>query len=280
MPPDDQPITPWPAPVGLHLDVPEDEYHASDSVSSSRIKAFLEAPAKVQAPSPDTQSLRFGSLCHTAILQPDKLESIYCVTDLERINKKDKATQAEQERAGARQLVKRPDWDEALRLRDAVHAHPTARDMLAPVGLLTEVSGAWDDQATGLRCRKRSDALRTDWKAVVDLKSTQDASPEGFAKSVANYQYHIQQAHYCAGLAEVWHRPEAFFFIAVEKEPPFLIGIYELDVEAVRLGEALRRRALDGWAECIRTGIWPGYAETPVSLSLPAWAVSKAEAAL
>jgi exodeoxyribonuclease VIII len=270
------PIQPWDAPIGLHQNVPEEAYHASSAVSSSRLKAFLEAPAKSQVPGSDTASLRFGSLIHTAILTPDLLEGLYCVTDLERINKRDKAYKAEQERAGERELVKKTDWEEALRIRDAVHAQSTCRDMLAPVGLLTELSFAWDDPVTGLRCRGRADGWRADWCSVIDLKSTADASPDGFARSVANYHYHLQCSHYCAGLAQVAHEPQAFFFLAVEKEPPYLVGIYELDLEARQIGDDLRRRALDGWAECARTGVWPGYDPMPVSLSLPGWAVAKA----
>lgn len=269
-------IQPWDAPIGLHENVPEDAYHASSAVSSSRLKAFLEAPAKAIAPGKDTATLRFGSLIHNAILTPHLLEEMYCVTELERINKRDKAYKAEQERAGDRELVKKADWEEALRIRDAVHAQPTCRDMLAPVGLLTEVSIGFDDPVTGLRCRVRADGWRTDWRAVIDLKSTTDASPDGFARSVANFNYHIQRAHYCAGLGLVAYEPQGFFFLAVEKEPPYLIGIYELDLEAQRVGEDLRRRALDGWAECVRTGVWPGYDPNPVALSLPGWAVAKA----
>ena len=170
-------------------------------------------------------------------------------------------------------LVKTADWDAAMRLRDAVQAHPTLRDMLAPEGRDVEASFYWRDPLTGLLCRGRADVLRNDWRAVIDVKTTESAHPDDFARKVAEYRYHWQQAHYEDGLAQAgWHAPEAFFFIAIEKEEPFLAGIYQLDPNALELGRRRVRDALNRWAECERTGIWPGYPELPQPLDLPRWA--------
>lgn len=261
---------------GLYADIPEEIYHASPGVSVSALKRFAEAPAKVKVNRKSTPSLAFGSLAHTAVLQPHLLADRYHVVDMERISAREKATKDAMAAAGGRELVKRSDWDDALRLRDVVHSHPTLREMLAPVGLLTEVSFYWHDPATGLLCRGRADGLRNDWRAVLDLKSTVDASPDGFAKSVASYNYHWQQAHYQHGLSFTWQKPEAFFFIAIENEDPFLPAIYELDRHAVELGERQVAENLEAWAECERTGIWPGYPEQPQPLDLPGWAYARA----
>lgn len=271
---DQQPERVW-AP-GLYLDIPEEPYHASPGVSVSSLKRFSEAPAKVRVRRPDTKSLAFGSLAHTAVLQPHLLADRYHVVDLERISPREKATKDAMAAAGGRELVKRSDWDDALRLRDRVHAHPTLREMLSPVGLVVEASFYWPDPATGLLCRGRADGLRNDWQVVLDLKSTVDASPDGFARAVASYHYHWQQAHYQNGLSIAWRRPKAFFFIAIESEEPFLPAIYELDARAVELGERQVAENLEAWAECERTGIWPGYPEQPQPLDLPGWAYARA----
>jgi hypothetical protein len=267
---------PAPREPGLHFDVPEDDYHGGPEVSVSRLKRLAEAPAKVLVPQKETAALTAGTLRHLAILQPHLLEQRYFVTDLDRISAREKATQAEMERAGGRELVKRGEWEAALRLRDAVHTHPTLRDMLAPEGLACEASFYWVDPVTKLRCRGRADALRTDWQVAIDIKTTEDASPVGFAKSVANYRYHWQEAFYRRGLGLTWMNPQAFFFVAVEKEPPYLPAIYELDRRAVDLGERDITAQLEIWARCERSGIWPGYDERPVRLDLPAWVYAQA----
>lgn len=257
---------------GFYLDVREADYHAGPEVSSTRLKRFAQAPAKVLVRQRETKALAFGSLTHMAVLQPHLLEETYCVTDLPRISEREKATQEEMKRAGGRELVKRDDWEAALRMRDTIHSHPTLRDMFAPVGLVTEASFYWIDPATGLRCRGRVDALRTDWNAVLDIKTTEDASPDAFARTVANYQLHWQQAFYEAGLEATRALPTDFFFIAIEKEAPNLPAIFELRMEAVDLARRQVRDTLEAWARCEATGIWPGYDERPQRIDLPPWA--------
>jgi len=270
------PARPTPREPGLHFNVPEAEYHSGPEVSVSKLKRLAVAPAKVLVPQKETEALAAGTLRHMALLQPHLLEATYFVTDLERISAREKATQAEIERAGGRELVKRAEWEAALRLRDAVHTHPTLRDMLAPEGLACEASFYWIDAVTGLRCRGRADALRLDWGVAIDLKTTEDASPAGFARAVANYKWHWQNAFYAQGLTATWQDPQAFFFVAVEKEPPFLPAIYELDQRAVDLGRRDVAAQLEIWARCERAGIWPGYDERPVRLDLPGWAYAQA----
>lgn len=264
--------------LGLIFGVPEAEYHSGPGLSVSALKRFAELPEKARVQRPETRSLAFGTLIHTAIMEPDQLGARYWVVDLERISERDRATQEAMKLAGGRELVKRKEWDEALRIRDRIHSHPTLREMLAPVGLRTEASFWWIDDATGLLCRGRADGLREDWGVVLDLKSTTDASPDGFSRSVAEYRYHWQQAHYETGLAATWREPRAFFFIAVEKVEPYSVAIYELDPRAVDLGRREVREQMVAWAECKRTGIWPGFPVEPQPLDLPAWAYAKAGA--
>ena len=258
---------------GIYGDIPEDDYHASPGVSVSRLKLFKEAPAKVRVPRADRPALRFGRLGHLAILQPHLLEDRYHVVDLERISAREKATKDAMAAAGGRELVKRADWDTARAMRDAIQAHPTLREWFgAPEDLTVESSFYWTDPVTGLLCRGRADGIRRSWRVCLDLKCVEDASPEGFAKTVGSYDYHMQDAHYRAGIAATWGELDRFYFIAIEKEPPFLAGIYELMPQAQELGRLEVMANLEGWARCEASGIWPGYSEEPEPLDLPGWA--------
>jgi hypothetical protein len=146
----------------------------------------------------------------------------------------------------------------------AVREHPAAAALLQSGK--AEQSFWWDDQATGLRCK-----CRPDWycgATVVDLKTTTDASPAGFAKSVANFRYHVQQEHYLAGTFA-----DRFIFIAVEKAYPFAVGVYQLDADAMAHGAELRRQNMQLIADCRAIGEWPGYGTGIESLSLPSWAL-------
>lgn len=169
-------------------------------------------------------------------------------------------------------------FNQLLAMRDAVHAHPAAGALLAAEGV-AEASIYWNDPETGELCRCRPDFWRQDG-IFVDLKSTLDASPEGFARSLADYRYHVQAPWYLTGgqaahdaglLPDGWQRPRAFVFIAVEKSAPYAVAVYSLDAATMELGALQMRADLDTLAECKRTGVWPGYGDKIAALSLPDW---------
>jgi exodeoxyribonuclease VIII len=151
-----------------------------------------------------------------------------------------------------------------MAMAGSVRSHQAAAALLRDGK--AEQSFWWDDTPTGLRCK-----CRPDWytgSTIVDLKTTTDASPRGFAKAVAQWRYSIQQNHYLAGTFA-----ERFVFIAVEKTYPYAVGVYELDEAAALYGETERRNNLQTIADCRAISEWPGYGNTIQPLSLPNWAL-------
>ena len=267
-----EPVTP--SNPGIHALDP-DAYHASPGVSCSLLKAFARegGPARVRhgLRGKQTAAMSLGSLIHCAVLEPAELEARYAPADLGRWDTRTAAFKEAQAAAGARELVKRADWDNALAVRDAVAAHPVARELLGP-GLLVERSLFWTDAETGLACRGRVDAYRPDWGVMADLKSADDASLSGVRKAVEKYRYDLQEAMYRAGYEAITGAaPDAFFFIFVESEAPNLIRVAELDPEDVECATAELRSLLARWAECERTGDWPGYAPSIERIRLSDW---------
>jgi hypothetical protein len=51
----------------------------------------------------------------------------------------------------------------------------------------------------------------------------------------------------------------ATIFILQEKEPPYLVSIAELPPDAKEAGRDRNWQALEVYAECRRTDLWPGY---------------------
>ena len=79
---------------------------------------------------------------------------------------------------------------------------------------------------TGLQCKCRPDWISADGGILVDLKTTEDASPREFQRSIAKWRYHVQAGWYMAGIEAAYGtRPSGFIFIAVEKKPPFAVGV-------------------------------------------------------
>lgn len=177
------------------------------------------------------------------------------------------------------QVLPADDWARLHAMREAVMAHPAARALLTGAPGRAEMSVYWVDAVTGELCRCRPDWWRADG-VLVDLKTTEDASPEGFAKSLVNWRYHVQAPYYVDGTAAAWdaghapqgwERPKAFAFIAVEKKAPHGVGVYVLDQESDALGRIEYRADLSRLAECKRTGVWPGYGDAIQPLGVPQW---------
>jgi exodeoxyribonuclease VIII len=247
------------------------DYHADPSVSASHLHAVASSPYHYwsrflnpsRPPSVQTAAMKLGSLTHCAVLEPDELSSRYGIC-LPRNTKAGKEMAAEMEAEGI-EAVTSTDMEQALAMAASVRSHQAAAALLRDGK--AEQSFWWDDKLTGLRCK-----CRPDWyvgTTIVDLKTTTDASPKGFAKSVAQWRYHVQQSHYLAGTFA-----ERFVFIAVEKQYPFVTACYELDETAALHGSTERRNNLQTIADCRAISEWPGYGNTIQPLSMPNWALS------
>ena len=260
-------VLPFASP-GINTMVTNAEYHADPAISASHLhaisrsphtyyKRFIDPKRPVSEP---TAAMRLGTFVHTAVLEPDDLDRRYTISSARRNTKAyteliDKGIEP----------VTQAQWDQALSMCDAVRNHPEAAWLLSDGK--AEQSVWWDDEQFDMRCKCRPDWWNGD--IVIDLKTTKDASPRGFAKSVANFRYHVQQMHYLRGT-----NAARFIFIAVEKEYPFAVGVYELDNDACGVGEELRQRDRQRIKTCKKRDEWPGYSNDISSLSLPPYATN------
>ena len=176
-----------------------------------------------------------------------------------------KALAAEMEASGI-EAVTAQEMEQALAMAASVRSNSTVSSLLSNGA--AETSHWWDDVATGMRCKCRPDWLSADGETIVDLKTCQDASAASFAKSVAQWSYQVQAAHYlCGTLAK------RFVFVAVEKILPYAVGVYELDAEAMVHGSVLRHTSLQRIQDCRAINSYPGYTDGIQTLHLPGWAL-------
>lgn len=248
------------------------DYHADPAISASHLHAVAASPyhywKRFIDPNrpvvPPTAAMRLGTLVHCAVLEPDELSARYGIAP-DRRTKEGKAAAAEMEAAGI-EPVSAADMEQAMAMSASVRSHPDAAALLKTGK--AEQSFWWDDTISGLRCKCRPDWMTND--TLVDLKTCTDASPAGFAKSVAHWRYHVQADHYQAGTFA-----RRFVFIAVEKSYPFAVGVYELDNDAMDHAIVLRRQNLDTIADCRAISEWPGYSTQ--TISLPRWALQTSD---
>jgi len=173
------------------------------------------------------------------------------------------------------EVIAADDWTRIIGMRDAIAAHPAARALLDS-RIHTEASVIWDCPETGVRCKMRADALCRHG-VVADVKTTTDASPQGFAKAITNFGYAFQAAHYLNGLAAVGESYEHFVFIVVEKEAPHAVGVYRLTDDVLGLARVELMKRLRRWGECETSGVWPAYSDQIEDISLTSWATKELE---
>lgn len=259
------------------------EYHSLPAVSNTVLSSMARSPAhcfilhisddrRKQA----TSAAFFGgTLAHCAILEPDALLDRYIL----RPAGLDLRTKAGKEWKEALpsgvDMIDDDQYKAALSQRDAVRNVPELGELLAAGA--PEVSAFWRDDETGLQCKCRPDWVHTlsDGRVIlVDVKTTVDASPSQFTRSVWRYGYHRQAAWYSAGYSRAAGVEVAgFVFAAVTSAHPFIAAAHTLDEDYLRIGQDECRRLLDEYADCKLTGQWPAYPGMNL-LSPPSWVMA------
>jgi hypothetical protein len=258
------------------------DYHAHAAISKSHLDQVARSPLHYWAryldpnrivPEP-TPAMAIGSAVHTHVLELDQWDARY-VSAPDGIDRRTKAGKAEWEAfttaATGRTVLPKADADLVMRMAHSVFSHPAAAMLLALPGK-AETTHMWTDAATGLQCKCRPDWLTDDGCLLVDLKTTEDASARGFAKSIAQWRYHVQASWYLDGVEQATGtRPEQFLFLCVEKKAPYAVAVYAADAEMIAAGAQTAARDLDVLATCKAANAWPGYSDQIEPISLPPW---------
>src|SRR5690606_34691161 len=95
---------------------------------------------------------------------------------------------------------------------------------------------------------------------IWDVKTARDASLAGFERAIEDYDYERQPPWYLDGASIVFNRPiKNFGWVVVEKEPPFEVQVFLCDERLIDKGRKKNAHDLAIYANCDRTGRWPGY---------------------
>lgn len=270
------------APV-VRDDLTAEQYHADrTSISSSGLRALLApgcpAQFKYDRDNPPAPKKEFdlGHAAHKLVLGEGPEFRIIEFPDYKKV-----AAQRLRDEAYETGLVPLLTKEHAMvqAMAEAVRQHPVAGPLFTPDGGVAEQSIYWTDPRTGVRCRCRPDWMphrqENGRLVVVDYKTAKAVDPAALQRAVYERGYHAQAAFYldgvkAAGLAG--DQEPAFVFVFQSKTAPYLVHLIELDFPALVLGAARNERALRRYAECERTGIWPGFNDRITYLPLPPYA--------
>ncbi len=164
----------------------------------------------------DSAAMKFGRALHQAILQPELFATSW------KIKPDVKTTTV----AG---MLTEGDAANISALSAKFHALGFQIEQ-------TELAMTWERDGYG--CKGSIDAVTSDG-ILIDLKTTDDASPMAFANASWRYGYHAQLAWYRQGLIANGHAITKCLLIAMEKTAPHSIGVYQLSAYHLQKGDEL-----------------------------------------
>lgn len=246
-------------------------YHRHPAWSPTALKAAVTGTmrawwhrfgpeAAVFVPSPDMVK---GDLVDALLTPPFRIEERFAAfKSIARNTKAGAANCAEAEAAGLTP-VSHEMVEQALRIRDALHADPVVGEVLAALDPeASQQPHFWDDEA-GRPCRCLPDVVTRDGR-LFDLKKTRSAVPRRFYWQAKDLAYDLQIAHLALGHQDRRGSPPAETgVIAFEwpSDPAAAIdcSLLIFDEQDLQAGLQRREEAFHRIAACQASGIWPSH---------------------
>ena len=255
------------------------EYHGRKThLSSTNIRTFKKNRKQFEYSLThdlvkQTKAMADGTAVHAFFLERDKFDTDFVIKPADmRLNTKAGKEWAQEHQSKI--IIDSELGDNLFEMEKSFMDSPAK--LIHDIKGQTELSYFWDDLGT-IKGKCRPDWISDDGEIVVDVKTTTDASPRGFQKSISNWGYHLQLGWYLRGLRKLGLPAEQFIFIAIEKTPPFCVGVYRADQDMINFA----MKELDQLMPEIQTAMvsneFPDYTPEITSIGLPPWMIDKKE---
>ena len=263
--------------INIIKDMPAEDYFAAPGVSKSSLDDFAKCPAYYNARKTGlihrttTPAMEFGTLLHSLVLL-GRADFHVKPDDMTFASKDGKAWR---DAHADKPILKSETASKLQAMASAILRHPHAAPLFGKGH--SEVSMFGTHKETGLAIKGRADwvgEMPHGKHRIVDIKTCEDASNSGFAKSIASYRYHVQAAMYLELANQNGLQCDDFYFIAIEKGEVPLINVRLLKSDAVELGKVTLDAQLRELKACMESGVWPDYSgasAVPQLIDLPQW---------
>ena len=212
-------------------------------LSFSSLKAFARSPLafieyKTNKKEP-TPAMRFGTLAHRAILEPERYSRTVAIYEGQRRGKAWKEFEAEH---ADMDIVTASEAMTIRQLAYRVEEHPYAGSMLKQC---TKFEVPFKMEQCDVPHRGIIDALGS-W-FMLDLKTTQSVSHYMLQRNIYDLKYYMQAAIYQRAAALMGYDHEAYFIIAVESTAPYHVQVVELEPHYIARGHIEWENLLEQW---------------------------------
>jgi hypothetical protein len=278
---------------GIYDGVDFDTYKSWDAVNKSSLDEMWDRSAlhykyRLDNPEEETDAMVVGSALHTLILEPEEFDKRYlvaqtcsavvkstgamCTKDGQVFDGKRWFCGIHGRGIGPLPGIKRIGQKQSeivYAMAAGILKSDVAKAFINDEGR-NELSIVWDDRATGIRCKGRIDLERIgSWGSIGDLKTTESPTPWDFSRSISDYAYDRQAAWYIDGATAVGIKPESFVFICPEKKPPYDVGLFRMQSDAIAIGREQNEWLLKRLQWCRDNNAWPPATGAFEDISVP-----------
>ena len=214
--------------------------------TNSTLKLFIDKCPKsfeytMQNPPLPSAAMRFGTAFHMVALEGmDTFYKHYAV-EPDNIDKRTTIGKTTWERFVARSRGKEHISHKDFTLITNMNAELRSNknySLLSECNKFEEIC-LWRNETLDILCKGKLDAINTQDKYIVDLKTTRDASPDAFRETIINHKYHMQAAFYCDALGY-----KDYYIYAIEKSKPYCMCVYKISDELIREGRLMYTQAI------------------------------------
>jgi exodeoxyribonuclease VIII len=231
-------------------------------LSYSSLKAFAKSPNHyleyISKDYKDTPAMAFGRAFHALLLEPDTFNERFAIAP--KCDKRTKAGKDEwqsfSEANKGKEAIDGGDYENLLKM--VANVQSEERRSLKKINPEVPVSGIIQD----IEFKAILDGVSV--RHIVDIKTTQDASPKSFSRAIFDLMYHLQAAIYCelTGIND-------YYILAVENCAPYNVQEYKLSFDVLQTGrvqlfELIRKfKNWDGTPESYSIGTY--------EITIPTW---------
>jgi len=242
-------------------------------VSKSLLWKFAASPNKWyygKAGFTPTPAMELGTLLHTAILEPEKLDSNYVICPFDSYRTNEARAWKEDIEAQGKSVVKEAELSSARFAAETFWADPLLYHIQE--GFATEV--AYYAPLGNVQCKGLIDIVPNGGNSLVDLKTTASIeSLDNLTKMVYSRGYHWQAAMYLDLYnAVTGENRDDFQIVFMESTYPFEIAVVNLSKKYIDLGRAGYMNALMKWQDCVAIEVFPPAIPCAIEIDPPNWA--------
>lgn len=258
----------------------DDEYFGAydQFLTAHKLKTFDESPLKFRwsqeglLPRRDSKDFIFGRACHVLTLEgPKAFDERYRVGDGPINPKTEKpygrdsqkfADWLQEVTADGHEIVSELEYEKLLNIEQAVWTNEPAVAILDDEAAEKEL--VVRAKLLGVECQSRIDWIDHRNRLIIDLKTTAELGkpPESGLRNPCDflrrdceiYGYHRQLAFYRMMARQISGCDYRVAIIAVEKEAPFEVGVFEYSTDTLAFYESLVAASIVEYRKALETG--------------------------